>query len=170
MDTALYWLVRSVVALLQALPLDMVARFGRAAGALVYLADRRHRRVARRNLTMCFGGEKSPAEIEALARENFRRIGESFATSVKTAGMSWDELRLRVEFAGQIAALNPVGNEPRRSIVVAIGHFGNFELYGRWRQYAGAARCATTYRGLRQPAPAASFLSGEPMPRCCAPL
>ena len=45
---------------------------------------RRHRRVALRNLTMCFG-QRTPAEIRALARENFRRIGENFACAVKTA-------------------------------------------------------------------------------------
>ena len=151
MDAALYWLVRSVVALLQSLPLEVVARLGRAGGALAYVLDGRHRRVALRNLTMCLGSEKSPAEIQALARENFRRIGEAFACSVKTAGMTWDQLRSRVEFSGQIETLNPAGNESRRRIVAAIGHFGNFELYARWRDYAGGARCATTYRGLRQP-------------------
>jgi KDO2-lipid IV(A) lauroyltransferase len=35
--------------------------------------------------------------------------------------------------------------------VVAIGHFGNFELYARFGQLVPAFKCATTYRGLRQP-------------------
>ena len=38
-----------------------------------------------------------------------------------------------------------------RGCVAAIGHFGNFELYARSGQFAPAYRCATTYRGFRQP-------------------
>jgi KDO2-lipid IV(A) lauroyltransferase len=35
---------------------------------------------------------------------------------------------------------------------VAIGHFGNFELYARLGEAHGHNRCATTYRALKQPA------------------
>src|ERR1039458_2658679 len=91
METALYNVARAFVACLQALPLMWVARLGRLLGGLAYWMDARHRRVALSNLTMCFGREKSPAEVRALARENFRRIGESFACSIKTAAMSFDE-------------------------------------------------------------------------------
>ncbi|MEI9963245.1 MAG: hypothetical protein WDM76_19670 [Limisphaerales bacterium] len=58
MDTLLYFFARSLIALLQALPLVWVARFGRAGGALAYWLDKRHRRVTLKNLTMCFGNEK----------------------------------------------------------------------------------------------------------------
>src|SRR5438132_475605 len=65
METALYLLARALLAFIQALPLAWVARIGRAGGALTYWLDARHRRVALRNLTMCFGQEKSPAEIRS---------------------------------------------------------------------------------------------------------
>ena len=58
MNTLIYWLGRALVALLQALPLTWVARLGRAGGALAYWLDARHRRVALKNLTMCFGARK----------------------------------------------------------------------------------------------------------------
>ena len=88
MDKLLYLSARAMVAILQALPLTLVARLGRAGGGLAFRLDARHRRVALKNLAMCFGREKSPAEIHALARENFRRIGENFASAVKTAAAS----------------------------------------------------------------------------------
>ncbi|MCX6895199.1 MAG: hypothetical protein NTZ16_06820 [Verrucomicrobia bacterium] len=152
MDKLLYWLARGGVALLQALPLPWVARLGRAVGALAYCLDARHRGVALGNLTMCFGNEKSPAEIRAIARENFRRIGENFAGAIKTFGMTPEQMRPH---------FNPIGAEkilPRQdkagpqSRVVAIGHFGNFELYARFNQFVPGFQCATTYRSLRQPA------------------
>ena len=34
---------------------------------------------------------------------------------------------------------------------MAIGHFGNFELYARFGQFVPGFKCATTYRSLRQP-------------------
>lgn len=148
MDELLYLLAWLVVLAVQSLPLLWVARLGRAGGALAYWLDARHRRVARANLAKCFGEEKSEAQLEAVAKENFRRIGEAFACAAKTASMSFEELRPHVEFVAPEAILSP--SEPRK-IVAAIGHFGNFELYARFGQFAPAYRAATTYRGLRQP-------------------
>jgi KDO2-lipid IV(A) lauroyltransferase len=54
-------------------------------------------------------------------------------------------MRPHVEFDG-VDRLQP----PRR-IVVAIGHFGNFELYARFHQFSPGYQCATTYRALKQP-------------------
>jgi KDO2-lipid IV(A) lauroyltransferase len=95
---------------------------------------------------MCFGREKSPEEIRALAKENFRRIGENYACAVKTSVMSFEALRPHVEFVG-IERLLP----PRR-VVNAGGHFGNFELYARVKDIVPGCPCAATYRALNQPA------------------
>ena len=151
METPLYYLARMLVALVQALPLTWVARLGRLGGGLAYWVDARHRRVALRNLILCFGGEQSPAQLRAVARENFRRIGENFACAIKTAAMNFEDLRPRVEFVGNPQILSPSVNQKPQKVVVAIGHFGNFELYARFGQFAPAYQCATTYRALRQP-------------------
>ncbi len=151
METSLYYVVRALVTCLQALPLTWVARLGRTCGGLAYWVDGRHRPVALSNLALCFGREKSPAEIRALARENFRRIGESFACGLKTATMSFDDLRSRVEFVGDARIISPPADGKPQGVVAAIGHFGNFELYARFGQFAPSYKCATTYRGLRQP-------------------
>ena len=146
MDTLLYWPARALIAFIQALPLKLVARLGRAAGALAFWLDARHRRVALQNLEMCFGGEKSPADIRALAKENFRRIGENYAGAVKTIAMSFAELRPHVEYIGAERLLPP------RRIINAGGHFGNFELYARFSDIVPGYQAATTYRALNQPA------------------
>src|SRR2546426_787056 len=128
MDKPLYYLARALVAFVQALPLKSVARLGCAGGMLAYWFDVRHRRVALRNLTMCFGQEKSAAEIRGIARENFRRLGESYACAIKTAAMTIEQLRPHVEFIAPPLLVASVAQEKARSVVVAIGHFGNFEL------------------------------------------
>jgi lauroyl/myristoyl acyltransferase len=150
METLLYLLARAVIALVQALPLRWVARLGRCGGALAYWLDARHRRVALRNLALCFGSQVPAPERLAIAKENFRRIGENFACAAKTASMSCQELKPYVQFAGDPAILSPPQGQKPRSCIVAIGHFGNFELYARFGQFCPAFQCATTYRGLRQ--------------------
>jgi lauroyl/myristoyl acyltransferase len=151
MDKPLYFLARALVSFLQALPLTWVARLGRAGGALAFRLDSRHRRVALRNLAMCLGGEKSPAEIRALAREHFRRLGESYACAIKTASMSLEELRPYCEFVGTEKILPRNAGEGPQRLVVAVGHFGNFELCPRFGQFVPAFKCVTTYRALPQP-------------------
>ncbi len=155
----IYFPARVLVALVQALPLTLVARLGRWAGALVWWLDGRHRHMALRNLTMCFGAEKTPAEIRALARENFRRIGENFASAVKTAAMSLEAIRPHVEFVADPKLVSPPPGQEPRGVVAAIGHFGNFEMYARFGQFAPAYRSATTYRALRQSSLNALFQS-----------
>jgi len=151
MEQFLYLSARALVAFLQALPLTWVARLGRAGGAVAFWVDARHRRVALANLRMCFDQEKSPREIRELAQENFRRIGENYACAIKTAAMNLDDLSPHVQFVlpPGLASLAALPQPP--SVVVAIGHFGNFELYARFGQFVTGYQCVTTYRGLRQP-------------------
>jgi KDO2-lipid IV(A) lauroyltransferase len=152
MDRLLYWLIWLLIKGIQSLPLLWVARLGRALGAVAYVLDRPHRRVALQNLTNCFGAEMTPREIKAIARENFRRLGESYCCAVKTADMTSEQLRPHLEFVGlEVLFPEPYSGVPPRR-VVAIGHFGNFELYARFAQFIPGGRVATTYRALHPPA------------------
>lgn len=151
LDWLLAPLAAGLVRLLQALPLRWVARLGRWAGLVAYGLDRRHRRVALENLRLCFGREKTEAQIRALARENFRRIGENFACAVKTAAMSAAELQPHLEIVGADRVYPEPYDGPAPRRVVAIGHFGNFELYARFGQFWPGVQTATTYRALRHP-------------------
>jgi KDO2-lipid IV(A) lauroyltransferase len=152
MDTLLYFFARTLIAVIQALPLRLVARIGRAGGALAFWIDARHRKVALQNLQLCFGGEKSPEQIRAIAKENFRRLGENYLSAVKTAAMSPAEMLPHFVFTGAEKILPHEANAGPQSRIVAIGHFGNFELYARFGQFVPVFKCATTYRALKQPA------------------
>ncbi|HNQ87347.1 MAG TPA: hypothetical protein PKM73_01790 [Verrucomicrobiota bacterium] len=149
-DALLYGLGRRVVSAIQALPLSCVVRLGRWGGALAYLLDGRHRRVALENLERCFGRDLPPRALRALARENFRRIGENYAAAVRTAAMTDDEILGVLETVGTEHLRQPP-DRPASSVVVAIGHFGNFELYARASLLLPGYVGATTYRALRSP-------------------
>ena len=141
-------LARAFIALVQALPLDLVARIGRAGGALAFLLDARHRKVALANLDLVFADEKPAEERHAIAKENFRRLGENYLCAIKTASMSSTAVAGRLEWVGLHEAVPAAGP----SVVAAVGHFGNFELYARSKEQLPGWTIATTYRALRQPA------------------
>ena len=151
MNTLIYWLARAVIAVIQALPLRIVARLGRAGGGLAFHLSARYRRVAEENLARSFP-EKPAAEIREIAHENFRRLGENYASAIKTAGMTPLQMRPHFEFAGAGKILAFQNDSGPQSRIVAIGHFGNFELYARFGQFVPVFKCAATYRGLNQPA------------------
>lgn len=151
MNILLYWLGRAIVAFIAAWPLTWVAWAGRRIGTLVYFLDVRHRKVALDNLTMCFGREKSPVEIEAIVRENFRRLGENYACMVKTYMMPWEKLRTRVELVGMDHVLPREAGSKAQSRILALGHFGLFELCSHFTQFVPSFKFASTYRALRQP-------------------
>ena len=137
------------MAMVQLLPLKWVARMGRLGGEFLFWIDGRHRKVALKNLTLCFQATKSPREIRALAKENFRRIGEVYCCAVKAAGMSEEAMRKVMDVTGA-QSLDPQHPAPQaENCIYATGHFGNFELFSRLPMFVRGYQCAATYRGLR---------------------
>ena len=86
-DWILYLTARALIGVIRLLPLPMVAHLGRVGGALFYYLDSRHRRVAIRNIGRCFP-EKSKTEVREIAWENFKRIGEAFASAAHDQGFA----------------------------------------------------------------------------------
>jgi KDO2-lipid IV(A) lauroyltransferase len=151
MNTLIYWLARLFVAVIQTLTLRSGARLGRLFGSVAYYLGAGFRRVARKNLAHSFP-EKSAAEIRAITQENFRRLGENYTSAIKTAAMTPEQIQPHFELTGAEKILSFQNAAGPQSRIVAIGHFGNFELYARFGQFVPVFKCAATYRGLDQPA------------------
>ena len=155
MQWLLYALGRSLVLVIQLFPLTWVAAFGRMAGRLAFLVDKRHRRVATGQLEWYLKQNRIKGDPESMAREHYQRLGENYASAIKTAGMSWSSLQKYLEFEGlnMLQSTPGEGTDPdwNHNWVIAIGHFGNFELYARCMSQLEGFTGATTYRGLNQP-------------------
>ncbi|MGZ8939039.1 MAG: lysophospholipid acyltransferase family protein [Limisphaerales bacterium] len=150
MSWLIYFFARILVAILQALPLDFVARLGRLGGLIWWMLDLKHRGLVKRNLAAAFP-EKNASELARIARETFQRIGENSLSAVKTASMTDAQLSqactvLGVEKLPKAALPNSPSN-----LVGAVGHFGNFELYARLAKPVTGWQSATTYRAMNQP-------------------
>jgi lauroyl/myristoyl acyltransferase len=150
-DRALSFLACNLIRLVSVLPLNFVLWAGRAAGECVFWIDSRHRKVALGNLTRCFSAEKSETEIHGIARENFRRIGESFVSSLKMAFMDRDSLCKHVQIKGAEHFLQSCPPNAPQTRIIAFGHFGNFELLARMNQLLPPYRGVATYRGIQYP-------------------
>ncbi len=150
MDSIIFILGWILIAIAQALPLRVVAELGRIGGLLFYLIDGRHRRVAMKNIELCFP-EKSSSEVRALVKENFKRVGESYTSAIKTASMSEEQVAKRLECVEPSGLLSPQEVKDSNNILFAVGHFGNFELYPQLGLFWPDYRSVSTYRGLNQP-------------------
>ncbi len=150
METLLYFIARIVVAIAQCLPLSWLARLGRWAGVLAWHVDARHRRVALDNLTASFP-EMSDDAVRALAMENFQRLGETYACILQTGGMDGDAISQILEIEGYDQLETILQADPNQRILLAVGHFGNFELFAWMKLAVPSGQVVTTYRGLRQP-------------------
>ena len=91
------------------------------------------------------------ALLQALPLRWVARLGRAGGVLAYWIDARHRRLRPHVEFVAGPAILSPAAGRKPSSRVIAIGHFGNFELNARFGQFVPAYQCATTYRGLRQP-------------------
>src|SRR5947207_2866617 len=73
-DYFVYLLYRVEAAALTALPLRVLYAVGNGAGFFGWLLFGRYRRLARQNVTIAFGQEKSPRQLRRLVRQHFQRL------------------------------------------------------------------------------------------------
>ena len=150
METLLYYLARVIIAGTRCLPLRALAWLGRRLGGLAWVLDKRHRTVARKNIAAAFP-KKSQHDVTQLARQHFQRLGETYACILQTGGMNAKQIQDILTFQGYERLESLLQEDPETRIIVAIGHYGNFELFSWIHLGAPTAQPATTYRALRQP-------------------
>jgi KDO2-lipid IV(A) lauroyltransferase len=117
-----YLLLRGVIALVRALPLDTATSWSANTWAFIAPKTRRHKR-ALANLEMAFP-EKSPQERERIAREMWANLGRVMAETMRLDHILDEPERVEVE--------NPQLLERYRGrmgpAICASMHMGNWEL------------------------------------------
>ena len=117
--------VRMLIALVGVMPGTLVDRSGALLGRAVYLFDRTHRRVARRNVAAAFPARSAP-EQRQIVRGAFEHFGRLLMELLKFSTLSPDAMLARVEFEGEehVRAAHAQG----RGVLFVTGHFGFWEL------------------------------------------
>ena len=101
-------------------------------GGLVYALDRRGRRYALANLQMVFGAEKTPAEIERIARDSYRQFARTMLELFWARNFTSGNYAHRMSMEGWEEARALV--KRNSGGIFGCLHYGNFE----WLSIAGA--------------------------------
>jgi KDO2-lipid IV(A) lauroyltransferase len=111
--------------LLQCLPLGVQAALGRTLGRLAYVAVGARRRIALRNISLCFP-EQSAAQHVALAREHFQWLGRSLLER----GLLWyaspERLKRLIHVEGDVALAERID----RPVMWLVPHFMALDVAG----------------------------------------
>lgn len=150
MDRVVFAIGKCLIAFVQRLSITQAARLGRALGQFAFYIDKRHREVALANLTWIFGDKWDKRMIKKVAYENFKRIGENYVSAIRCLIMGEDEIKNILEVKG-IEKLRLDDESFGHCRIMAIGHFGNFELYAKVTHYVPGFKFATTYRSINHP-------------------
>lgn len=152
-DYVIYMFAATILFLLRCLPFEALVFIGRLGGGLVYYLDARHRKVAIKNLRLAFREEYTEEQVKGIARENFKRIGGVFTSSVKLHYLPESKIRkiMKIELEQDPQCPSPMLCQPANGLnatLFAIGHFGNFEIFAWVGRLAKWKKFSTTYRGL----------------------
>jgi KDO2-lipid IV(A) lauroyltransferase len=122
-----YALVILVRGLVRVLPDAAASGIGAGLGLLGFALDRRHRRIAQRQLQAAFP-RRSPAECRAIARATFKHFGRLLVSVLRFSTLSRDEMRARFEYEGDDRVRAALAGG--KGALIITGHFGYWELHG----------------------------------------
>jgi KDO2-lipid IV(A) lauroyltransferase len=120
-ELAAYLVLRS---LFRALPLRLADGLGRSVALLYRLLDGRRRRLVDRNLALAFP-EKSPSEVDRLAKQVFGHLGSLAADLFRSEKEPIERLLSRIEIIGLEHARAAAASG--RGVFFSTPHFGNWE-------------------------------------------
>lgn len=106
-------------------PLSAQAAVGRGFGALLWRLGASRRRIALRNLALCFP-EKSEAERQAIAREHFAWLGRSFLER----GLLWYASPARLRRLIQVEGEVDLAERSERPVMWLVPHFLALDVAG----------------------------------------
>ncbi len=122
--------LRIVVTITRLLSMSSARRLGECMGMVLYLTQKRYRRVAMKNLNLVYGSEIDEAERKKMTKDVFVHFGRMALEFLKLPALSLDELDRMVKVQGEshLKAALEAGNGG----LIITGHFGNWEVIARW--------------------------------------
>lgn len=121
--------LKILVFLISLMPWGLAVKFGEIFGLLITKFTPKRYNRAKRDIQKAFP-QKTPDEVDAIAKESFKNIGRMAAEFIKASRMSKEELLGRIEThnAQEVAKYVNAG----RGAILHLGHFVNWEILGIW--------------------------------------
>jgi KDO2-lipid IV(A) lauroyltransferase len=127
--------VGSLIGLARWLPRPWLLGLGSAVGELAYRLDRKHTRVAIKNLTLAFGDALSPSDRRRIARDCWRHYGRITADAAAFHRLGPQDIGKRIRYEG-LEALRAAHAEGKGVLLIS-GHFGHWELTAYMQGFLG---------------------------------
>lgn len=140
-----YYIALPVLYGLSILPFWLMYRVSDVGYLFVYHIFGYRKAITRKNLKNAFP-EKSDAERLAIERKFYRYFCDLVLETIKTLTIPTEKLRQRVTFEGE-ENIRPL-LERGQSVVVAMGHFGNWEFAGAGYNNCGLHHINVIYHPL----------------------
>jgi Kdo2-lipid IVA lauroyltransferase/acyltransferase len=160
-------LVLALLWVLHWLPLGLQAVLGRGLGALLHALAGSRRRIALRNLELCFP-EWSEERRHALVREHFRWLGRS----ILERGLLWHAPVARLQRLIRVEGDVTLAERSERPVMWLVPHFMGLDVAGVATQIFQQQQVASIYQEQSDPVMDAAirrgrlrFNQGEVFPR-----
>ena len=147
LDFIVYLLYRMGSAVVSAIPMRFLFAFGEFLGLCAWLFSGKYRRLAKHNVMIAFGNEKSRREMKRLVRRHFQRLGANLLCSAKFSTMRPEDILRRVE----VENIQAMDREFRAGVpvVLVLSHLGIWELFAQLMpKFVGYVRNASVYQKL----------------------
>ncbi|MDR2496804.1 MAG: lysophospholipid acyltransferase family protein [Tannerellaceae bacterium] len=150
MSRIVYILLYVWIATCSRLPFWLLYFYSHSLYLIIYYVLGYRRRVVRANMAASFP-DRSPMELRRMERAFYRHFADYIVETIKMAAISEEEIRRRMLF------LNPqlvdgLMNSGHSCILMATGHFGNWEWCTAGGAFFEDARVWQIYRPLRSKA------------------
>ncbi len=147
----LAWITaRAVRGFLCLLPLRVCFGIGYCLGDVARLLDFRHRRLVRDNMEIAFGGELSSRELDRMAARHYRLLGANLLSGIRISQMNQEEIMKFVDLGDLPASLRSA-TAGGRGVILALMHFGNWEVFAQISMLLADISFATIYQRLGNP-------------------
>jgi Kdo2-lipid IVA lauroyltransferase/acyltransferase len=123
----LFYIFRGFAWMISRLPLPVIYVISDILRFFIQRVFRYRRKIIIQNLTSSFP-DKSPQEIRKIMRRFYRNLADIALEVIKLQGISKKEMLKRFDFEGFEIMQNSFARG--RSVIVAIGHCGNWEWMG----------------------------------------
>jgi heptosyltransferase-2 len=147
LDFVVYLLYRAGSAIIAAVPLRFLFAVGQLLGVCAWVVSGKYRRLAKCNVAIAFGNEKSQRELHRFVRRHFRRLGANLLCGVKLCTMPPEKIlrHVNVENIESMASRFRAGVP----VVLILSHLGIWELFAQLMpKFVGFVRNASVYQGL----------------------
>ncbi|MFK5921154.1 MAG: lipopolysaccharide heptosyltransferase II [Verrucomicrobiota bacterium] len=146
---ATYATYRCLEVFIGLLPLAWCWRIGSLVGSIAYFFGGSYRRLAWRNLSIAFDGEKNTSQIRQLTRQHFRALGRSFFCSIKIALMPTTAVEQCVSYEGREHILKAA--QDGKGVITTIAHLSNWEILSQIPSLGPDIPRSTLYQRLSNP-------------------